>query len=282
LQLRTVELGVNGIERLVQATKSCFNPNDLELVRKSLENYQYGKDLDYLLSSGACFRATSRDGVLTLKNWIRSDSYKGVCGELANSLGLSLTKNGDFNQKYDVVVATGSHAKYFPPPSVHGFLLIAPKEINIRKQLTDNPLKFPEGAILADPSLGKLEVASENNARDDEYKPCISYFTDTVPFKEIEAYAGDVKFDFMPNKSFAAMIGFTKDYLPSNFKDGETLYFVFHPDDKNQIKEVNLASFNPITGEGTLIDLSTFSKDEKQVLNLKRFIGKVKGDLGLS
>ena len=113
MDLKVIQAGVDAVERLTQATKASFHPNDLELVRRSLENYKYGKDLDYLLSPNACFGVTSENGVVTLKNWTRSDSYKGVCGELANSMGLSLIKNGDFNSKYDVVVASGSHAKYF-------------------------------------------------------------------------------------------------------------------------------------------------------------------------
>ncbi len=282
MQLRNIKLDLNGIQRLVEATQSKFNPKDLELVRTSLENYEYGKDLGYLLSQGACFKVTSGNGTLTLKNWERRDSYKGVCGELANSLGLSLIRNGDFNSKYDVVLATGSHAKYFPHPSIHAFLLIAPKEINIRKQLTDNPSKFPEGVILTDPSIGKLEIASENNNKDDGYKLCIASFDRTSSFGEVEISAGDVQFDLRRNSPHPAVIGFTEDYLPGSFTDAETLYAVFQTNDSNQIKDVTLASFNPLTGQPSYIDLSTFSRDEKQVLNLKSFLGKLKGDLGLA
>lgn len=282
MNIREVQLSLNLVERLTGTAKPVFDPKDLELVRSSLEKYQYGKDLDYLLSQNACFGVTSRDGVLVLKNWIRSDSYKGVCGELANSLGSSLIKDREFNSKYDVVIGSGSHAKYFPHPSIHAFLLIALKEINIRKQLTDKPFEFPDGVILVDPSLGKLEVAAENNSRDDGYKLCTASFDRASSCGNVEAYAGDAQFDLRPNSPYPAVIGFTNDYLPGNFTDAETLYFVFQTNSSSQIVDVTLASFNPLTRYLSNIDLSHSSNQEKQVLNLKRLLNKLKGDLGLN
>ncbi len=277
MDTKSVSLSGSGV--VARATKSSFSARDLELVKTSLKNYKYGKDLDYLLNPSAGFRTTSTNGVLTLTNWIQSNSYRGVCGELSNSLGLSLIKNPDFNSKYDVVVATGSNAKYFPQPSVHAFLLIAPKEVDIRRKLIADSLVFPEGALLADPSLGKLEVANENNTNEDGYKLCIPSFADTTSFRDVETYTGDVQLDLKPNGQAPVVLGFTKDYLPGNFRDEETLYLVFHTDDKNQIKEVNLASFNPTSGQPTFIDLSQLPTNINQVSNLQKLTDKVKVEL---
>lgn len=280
MNVRNIDFGLSDIQRLVQTTRSSFNPTDLELVRNLLGKYKYGKDLDYLLRSENGFKVSVQDGVIVQINSIRRNSYKGICGELANSLGLSLIKNRDFNLKYDVLIASTSHAKYFPAPSVHAVLLIAPKEVNIRQQLISRPLEFPEEVILADPSLGEIEAASEYNKRDNEYKLSTPNFGNLPHFGGIEELAGDAHFVLTPNNDHPMVIGFTKDYLPGNFLDEETIYYVFRTDGKNQVNEVVLASYDPKQGP-TYINLSDFPKGEKQVLNLEKLLNKLKADLNL-
>ena len=174
-------------------------------------------------------------------------------------------------------MVSGSHAQNFPSPSVHAFLLVAPKAINIRESLTTNPNRFPEGAILVDPSLGELAVASEFNDREDGYKLLGADF----PCRYVQNYSGSIQLDLKPSHQNSVIIGFTNDYLPGDFACQEVLCLVFKTNETSQVEDVTLVSHNPITRKIKDIKLDLYSNSLKEVTNLKRLIAKVKGNLGL-
>ena len=88
--LGKIQFDLPGIQRLACVNQASIDLKDLDLIGKLLRNYKYGKDLDYLLSQANCFKVISNQGCLTLENFINSNSNRGVCGEVSNSLGKCL------------------------------------------------------------------------------------------------------------------------------------------------------------------------------------------------
>jgi len=134
-----------------------FRPEDVAWMRRDMAKSRYAKDIQELIDSPLFHTSWDREkNEVTLAN-IRlpahADNYRGVCDDLPRHMLKRLQKQFDDRYVFEIVGANDD--KYFFPGWEHYVLLAWPKnrDAEIRKALAEDPLKFPPGVLLIDPSL---------------------------------------------------------------------------------------------------------------------------------
>lgn len=273
---KTKSLQGKGISTTSQVEIKGFDPSTIRYLDDLLKRYSYGKDLGFLLDPAREFKVVFYGGKkpsLELQNYMHHNTDQGVCGEIAHSFGLQALKNLDIKAKYDIVIVCGSVKDVFL--SGHAFLLIAPKELNIRKVLNQQKDEFPEGSLLIDPSLGVIENTSWLNQEEGIYK-----LDSSIPFAEAQDF-GSTWMLRLKRGINPLVIGFLKDYIPipATKNDNRLLYLAFILDKGNKISSITLIAHDLKKREIELIDLERFLNNPMQVGNLKRLLDKVRNDL---
>lgn len=136
------------------------------LLKDTVRQCTYGKDLDALLAPNKGFKVISTDGDVLLRNYGElpdADSqppFKGVCNELAYKVGVYL--QNQLGQEYAFSVVKGQCDDFFPN-GIHYFLLMWPKQeaVENEAQLTKFPHLIPSSAILIDPSFKRVLMPDE-------------------------------------------------------------------------------------------------------------------------
>lgn len=259
---------------------SGFDPGSLDFFTSLLSRYKYGKDLNLLLDPSRKFNVVYQAGdnpSIELQNYSQTDVYQGICGEVSNSFGLQALKNPGIRKKYDIVIVTGGAKDMFS--CGHAFLLVAPKELNIRQQLGSEENMFPEGALLVDPSLGVIENANVFNTEEGKYK-----LDGIVPYTDIHNTGNHWRVGLTPNNPNPIIIGFLRDYIPVTdpSNDNRMLYLAFNTNGENKVTSVNFLAHDLSTNnEPQLVNLETLQDNLMEVRNLRKLLKKVSSNLGI-
>lgn len=257
-----------------------FDQSTIDFFKSLLGQYKYGKDLNLLLEPARGFKVVycrGKDPSVLLRNYTYGDISQGICGEVSHSYGRQALKSPEIRNKYDIVQVFGSVTGVFSRG--HAFLLIAPKDLNIKHLLDRGNNIFPEGAVLTDPSLGTFEYTSKLNTREGHYK-----LDSSISYQDIQDPSGDWSLALRPDDFSPIVIGFMRDYIPVTNPENENrlLYLAFEISNGNEIPTVNFLVHDSKTNAIELINLEnfpSFGPDSKQVGNLKKLLEKVKSDL---
>jgi hypothetical protein len=207
------------------------------LLKDTVEQCTYGKDLNTVLAPENDFQVISQDGDVLLRNYNgiplnkifeehgNHPPFKGVCNELAYQVGTYLQDR--LGQNYDIRAVRGECDDYFPR-GTHYFLVMWPKQDGavIESQLTESPKAAPGSAFVIDPSFKRVLMPGAQKRERERYR-----LDELLPLDALKPETFPTEWRMVQEQlSSWIPLGFVKDllsHLPSAKESDLLLFFRF-------------------------------------------------------